>query len=370
MKKFLFTALALSVLASCSHDNVVDVNKGKSISFRTSLDKSTTRTTANESSLQNLEAFNVTAIGNGTNYFTDMSVTSDDQGATWKTEATYYWPDYGLAFFAYAPQDANANIDNTSKKLVGFTPAAAVADQKDLVVSYNTGTRANNESTGVPMNFKHALSQIEIKAKCPNDKMKIEVLGVKVVNVARTGDFTFPQEETDAGFTLGQIQWDNLTGGDDPDQIYMIKGRAPLTLDNTARSLMFGDNNLMLLPQQLTGWNGTVSTSGAYISVLCRISSLDGNNATQLYPPATGKYGFTAVAIDTNWEPGKKYIYTLEFCGENSGVGKIDPRPTVPSDPDIIDPQPGIPGRPILGKPIKFTVTVDSWDDQTESVTM
>ena len=36
----------------------------------------------------------------------------------------------------------------------------------------------------VAMNFKHALSQIEVKAKCSNEKIKIEVRGVKLVNAA------------------------------------------------------------------------------------------------------------------------------------------------------------------------------------------
>jgi tyrosyl-tRNA synthetase len=48
---------------------VVDVNNGGGISFRASLDKAVTR--ANVTNLSNLGAFNVTAIGNGANYFTD-----------------------------------------------------------------------------------------------------------------------------------------------------------------------------------------------------------------------------------------------------------------------------------------------------------
>ncbi|MCZ2711240.1 fimbrillin family protein, partial [Bacteroides fragilis] len=40
MKKyFLFSAMAAVALASCTNDDVVDVNKGGGISFRASLDK-------------------------------------------------------------------------------------------------------------------------------------------------------------------------------------------------------------------------------------------------------------------------------------------------------------------------------------------
>lgn len=137
----------------------------------------------------------------------------------------------------------------------------------------------------------------------------------------------------------------------------------------------------MLIPQQLTKWNGTAATTGAYLSVLCRICSLDGGNEILLYPQPTatddkaGKYAFSAVGIDTNWEPGKKYIYTLNFCENGGGAGEIDPTPTDPTNPNdqTIDPTPipgGNGGDPILGNPIKFTVTVDNWTDQPVNIKM
>ena len=79
-KNLLFAAMAVTALASCSNDDVVDVNNGGGISFRASLDRAVTRT--NVTSLQNLAAFNVTAIGDGKNYFTDLGVSSPDNGVT------------------------------------------------------------------------------------------------------------------------------------------------------------------------------------------------------------------------------------------------------------------------------------------------
>ncbi|EFR52600.1 fimbrillin family protein [Bacteroides fragilis] len=379
-KNLLFAAMAVSALVSCSNDDVVDVNKGEGISFRASLDKALTR--ANVTNLQNLEEFNVTAIGNGAKYFTNLVVTSADNGANWTTASTYYWPAYELAFFAYSPQSlaGAVSIDNTAKKITGFSPAQAVTDQKDLVISYNTGTKTTNENTGVAMNFKHALSQIEVKAKCSNDKMKIEVLGVKLVNAAAKADFTFPEEYTGSGYALSQDKWSNWQDKDDHGKAYVIKGQAPVTLTADVQSIMFGDDNFMLIPQQLTKWDGTTATTGAYLSVLCRISTLDGDNETLLYPQPTsdnkdGKYAFSAVGIDTNWEPGKKYTYTLNFCGNGGGGGEIDPNPTDPTEPDNpnVDPTPipdGNGGDPILGDPIKFTVTVDNWIDQPVDISM
>lgn len=382
MKKvFLLGAMAVAALASCSKDDVVDVNKGEGISFRASLDKALTR--ANVTKLENLAAFNVTAVGNGANYFTNLAVTSDDNGNTWKTASTYYWPGYQLAFFAYSPQTpaGTVSIDNSGKKITGFSPEQAVANQKDLVISYNTGTKAGNETSGVAMNFKHALSQIEVKAKCSNDKIKIEVIGVKLANAAAKADFTFPETETNTAYTLQQSQWADWSEKDVHDKAYMIQNLGtPVTLNGTAQSIMFGDDNFMLIPQQLTKWDGTAATIGAYLSVLCRIYGGE-NQDVLLYPQPTtsddktGKYAFAAVGIDTNWEPGKKYTYTLDFCGNGDGAGEIDPNPTDPTDPSNpnVDNDPiegGQGGDPVLGAPIKFTVTVDDWTDQPVEITM
>lgn len=379
-RKLFFAAMAATALASCTNDDLVEVNQGEGIAFRASLDKALTRGTT--TNLQNLAAFKVTAFGDSeaNNYFTNMPVTSDDNGSTWKTGATYYWPGFDLKFFAYAPQDLNnVSIDKNTQTITDFTPVQTVKSQKDLLVSYNTGNKNNNEAKGVAMNFKHALSQIEVQAKCSNEKIKIEVIGLKMVNAAAKANFTFPNAVTDAAYTLQQSQWANLTEKDDHSKAYMIKDKGTkVILEKDAQSLMFGEGGMMLIPQKLTAWSGDDSKTGAYLSVLCRIYSLDNGNETLLYPRPVagdnkdGKYAFSAVAIDTNWEPGKKYIYTLNFCGENGGAGEIDPNPTNPvdpTDPDVEE-KPGTGGEEILGKPISFTVTVDEWTDQTENVEM
>lgn len=372
-KNLLFAALAASVMVSCSNDDIVDVNHGEGIAFRASMDRALTR--ANATTLQNMTEFNVTAIGNNANYFTDMTVTKI--GDEWKPAHTYYWPGYELSFFAYTPKISGVSISNDSKAIKDFSPAQKAAEQKDLLVSFNKGDKTN-ENNGIAMNFKHALSQIEVLAKCSNDKIKIEVLGVKMENAAAKADFTFPKEVTTTDYTLPQEQWSNLQEKDDHSKAYMIKGEKNMVLTDKAQSIMFGDNNFMLIPQAQEKWNGTDSKTGTYLSVLCRIYSLDGGKETLLYPRPTqddnknGKYAFAAVGIDIDWKPGMKYTYTLNFCGDGGGAGEIDPNPgpVDPTDPNPIDPNPGPGGEEILGKPIKFTVTVDNWVDQSKNVEM
>lgn len=377
-KNFLFAAIALAAMSSCSKDEVVDVNNGNAIAFRASLDKAISR--SNVTLLSNLNAFNVTAIGNDKNYFTNLAVTSSD-GQNWSTALTYYWPSFNLSFFAYAPQNAaggTVSITNEEKKITSFSPNKTVAEQKDLLIAYNTGNRASNENLGVALNFKHALSQIEVKAKCLNSNIKVEVLGVRVVNAATTADFTFPEDGATTSETLlPQNKWSNRSGNEVPGNAYTIKGSKPIELTEEAQSLMFGDNNFLLIPQKLTAWTNDTEKTGAYLSVMCRIYNVDGGSKLLLYPLATSsdektdKYGLSAVAINADWLPGKKYTYTLTFCGSDSGAGRIDPNPDT-TDPTIdLTPVPeGKGGDLILGKPIKFTVTVDNWSEESVEMNM
>lgn len=382
MKSYLlFGALALSVLGSCSNDDVVDINKGSGISFRASLDKAVASRAAgtidNVTTLQNLQAFNVTAIGNSANYFTNLAVTSIDHGSSWTTASTYYWPGYQLDFYAYAPQNitgATVNITHTEQKIKSFAPAQDIADQKDLLIATNIGDKLTNEGIGVSLNFKHILSQIAVQAKCSNDKVRIEVLGVKLVNMATKADFTFPNTESILSMVIGHDKWTNLQDANNHSKAYMIKGNSAVTLTAQSQSIMFGSKNFMLIPQKLTAWdNNQPQTPNAYLAVLCRISSLNGNNPTLIYPQPTStdaktdKYAFAAVGIDTSWEAGKKYTYTLNFCGPNGGAGFIDPNPSNPKDGndpkvDLTPVVNGEAGDPILG-PITFNVTVEDWTE-------
>ena len=388
-KELLFAAVVAAALASCSGDDTLDANKSVyPISFRASVDK---QTRASEVNAGNMQSFNVTAVGNNATYFSGLTATStDNSGNSWSTDKIYYWPSYQLTFYAWSQvaDGATVSVSNTEQKVTGFSPSQSVGSQKDFVVSYNTGTKENNNGGGVTMNFKHALSQIAVEAKCSNDNMKIEVLGVKLVNMATKADFTFPQAETSTGYTLAQGLWTNLSGKDDHSKAYMVKGTEPVTLTSTAKSIMFSEGSFMLIPQKLTKWDATATTgttsttsTGAYLAVLCRVSSMNGDEATLLYPQPTasdtkeGKYAFTAVGIDTNWEPGKKYIYTLDFCnGVNGGCGQIAPdlgSPTSGTDSNIdtapVEGQTA--GYTILG-PIVLSASVDRWTPSSVSANM
>lgn len=152
--------------------------------------------------------------------------------------------------------------------------------------------------------------------------------------------------------------------------------------------------NLLLIPQQLTAWAGTQDkpndNNGAYILFLCRVEAVhdgelhegledpaikseNGKHIHQLFPDTKTfdetQYGYTCVPIGTKWEPGKRYIYNLSFCGATSGAGIYPPENILANMPAgdgkyiTTRPKGKEVGDPVLDDPIRFTVTVKDWVD-------
>lgn len=348
-KQIMFMAMTAMLIASCSSDDVVSTNTGRAIDFRTSVGTRGTETTTD-----NITKFWVTAIDEaGDNYFSKQEFTKDVGFFT--SSPVYYWPAGTLNFFAYSPSEtdlgATVTINKDTKTLADFSPAAKIADQKDFVTATASGKRTDNETKGVKLTFEHQLSQIEIKAKNSNTGYVYKVVGVRIGKPVSKGTFTF-----------GANTW-ALTTTEKAN--YAVEyATTPRTLTENAATMMgTANDNAMLLPQQLVAWipetDKANTNKGAYIALKIQITTKDG---ARVYP-AKGDYDWAAVAIDTNWEAFKKYVYTLDF---SAGAGKVDPEKPEPTDPT----DPFKPGEDILGKPIKFTVTVTPWASADQPVEM
>lgn len=340
-KTLLLMTIAASGLAltSCSQDEPVSVNNGGAIDFRPSMG-----TRATETTNANLESINVAAFLGDSPFFTTMPFNKGNDGYFVSTPE-YNWPgdDSQLTFYAYAPANPGGTVTLTpeTKTLTGFSPASDIASQVDFITANATGNKTANETTGVPLTFDHRLVQIEVRAKSDNEVYKFVISGVRVGESVSTGDFSF----TDNTWTLGTDK-----------AVYSDTSVSPVTLTSTPTSVMGQSGALMLLPQQLTAWNpqsdATNTAKGAYLAVKLQINTVAG---AQIYPfPSNGDCQWAAIPIDTNWEQGKKYIYTLDLT---HGAGYVDPH-----DP--------VPGDPILGGPIKFTVNVTDWTDSNVDLPM
>lgn len=367
LHRFILLALPL-LLAACSHSTVMGEQDGSQspILFHTSVQGMTRA--AYKTDLSNLTSFKVGALTNETTpevYFEPMEVTHETDGS-WKNSITYYWPEKALKFYAFAPVDLSATVSATAQVLNGYTVASAAADQKDVITAWGQGVRATPPAINGPvaLNFHHALAQIEIRASNPSDT-RVDVLGVKICRIPSTGNMTMPQSaEASPAWTV--------TAGSEKD--FMIKGdknatagtpRAIVTMTNSTEvhSLMFGEDGWLLLPQTLTPWSAGATADGAYLAVLCTIH--DGSGRL-LFPDEEGLYGFTAVPIDTAWEPGHRYIYTLNFFANGGSAGVLAPQPLNPADPadPDVDPNPSGSqggGGIVVNSPITFTVDITDW---------
>lgn len=206
-----------------------------------------------------------------------------------------------------------------------------------------------DEAAGVALTFGHRLSQIEIKAKNTNDGYVYKVQGVRI-----------GQPVSKATFDFGTTSWQLGSVKTNYEATYAGSEK---TLTGTAASIMAEeDDNAMLIPQQLIAWtpdtDKTNTNKGAYLAVKVNITTKDG---ARVYP-SVGEYDWVAVAVNTKWEPGQKYVYTLDF---SNGAGKVDPEKPMPGPTD-----PFKPGEDVLGSAIKFTVTVTPWTSASENVPM
>lgn len=217
------------------------------------------------------------------------------------------------------------------------------------------------------MEFKHILSQLQFKVKNENKNLTYTIAGIRIVNAANKGSFTFNTETRQGSWldqTEGKVTYEMLF----KDKAIVLNGTT-----STSGTLTPENSGAMIVPQKLTPWNGNVVSNadpydgGAYIALLINVKYT--NDGKYMYPgnASTDKdYGWVAVPVpaatnDTKaiWSMGNKYIYTLDLT---KGCGKVDPVTPNPEggvvDPGGKDPEPG---ANIFGKAIFFTVKVLDW---------
>lgn len=361
MKKtqLLMTAAAIAALGltSCAEDDMqgsTALHSDSAINFRPAMSG---QTRASEINNSNLSDIYVSAFMGDSLYFNDVQFSKDNDGY-FNSVKKYLWTGdtTTMHFYSYAPSldeiGADINMDGRHLTLESYTTPEEISDMVDFITANASGTREVNEATGVPLTFSHRFAQVEIRAKSDNKDLTYEVAGVRIGRAEQTATFDFTTNE----WTLDD--WHDTN-------VWTDYGTAK-TLSSNAVSVMGKGGNAMFIPQQLTAWDPVGDPDNvareAYLSVYVRITNADG---VVLYPfssdnridPNTKQkrqYAWASIPINTKWEQGKKYIYTLDFT---DGAGNVDP-----DDP--------IPGKPVLGDPIKFTVNVENWVDTPAAIPM
>ena len=384
MKKLFFLMpFALLAFASCSNDEVETKAVQKSadaVNFLPAMNNATRGTIYTDAGFSTDPAsFNVIAVGNF--YTSDPSGTGNptpsnqtvNSAVTYTTGAwtlgTPLWWGDGTStakFTAFA----GAEFSAVSSGSLSFNAESTIASQKDLVVAYNEGSRTDF-SSGVPLHFRHALSQIIVNASYAVDAsqditkfpdLTIKVKQIRFKNIYGTGNLTLPLASTAAGETYTP-SW--TTTGATTSYTSSVNEQelasAPKTL------LAAADGAMLLVPQNVAAATSLAAapTSGAYLEVYADIDYKTAQSGKiNVYPTFSGtgdesaenKFAWIAVPVTIAWDGGYKYTYTLNFS--NVACGKVSPNDTPTGSTAGDDVIPGVP------YPVNFLVTVeDTWQD-------
>ena len=347
MKKkglFMMAAACLLAATSCSQDELAGSSplSGNEIGLTAIIGGDVKDTRAVETKITNLGKFTVNAFQAGeANYMNNVEYTTSDNGSSWTTAAgKFFWPVEGdLHLYGYAPAVPGASgtfkIDKDAQTLTDFVPFATAAQQQDFVYAKSTGNNATNGTSGVEMNFQHALTEISVAAKNSNTAYTVKVTGVKLGNVKTKGTFTFPSiANSAASWTLSSATAD--VGS------YETTWSTATELTSSVSTLDEANVAFMLLPQQLE--KSEKASEKAYLALKVNITMQGGKVIRD---------GWAYIGLNTNWEMGKHYTYTLDF---SDGTGQDEN------------------GKQLIsGKDIKLNVKVAPWDakavDLPEKVT-
>lgn len=367
MKKIIFGAMAAAALLACSKEQVLEKNQaGNEISYSIQTDN---QTKASAVYCQNflMEEFTVYATYKNETvnkwYYNDVI---RDNGTSWEGTTTRYWSADGTHdFYAIVNGEMTVGANPTTvPTVVNFTPEANVANQKDLL--YAVAFDKSRADQTVTLNFRHALSQVEFRAKNTNEKLHVIISGVTVGQVPSTGTFTYPIEESDNQFVdHDQVKTNGAETGTWAlkntkadysvaiDDLPIVKNANNTPVDLTISKDTDDDNtrdfskSMLLLPTSSLGVNGTTAwdptisgLNGSYLAVDCKIYNIEGatfNSATDVKLHD----GLAVIPVSFNWAPGKKYIYTFVFGDGNGGY-----TPT---------------GDPVLA-PVSYQIHVDDFD--------
>lgn len=259
-----------------------------------------------------------------------------------------YWPDSQLDFYAVSPGTVkdeelkmyyNWKINNAAQTITYTSfDEYGTSTHQNLDVMYAVAKDKTNSNGGkVNLAFKHILSQVLFKAKTNDDKLEVEINGIKFHNFQTGGTFTIPAgggkpQRTDWSQT-GSAQFTFTVGMD---------GTAKFT--NTGIDVF--TKPMLFVPQVLSPWEPSKKSIAdadiaklTYLEISCRIKQ----NDTYLF----GKDDFKTlyVPFSATWEPGKRYVYTLIFGGGYDNQGQT-----------------------ILTQ-INFTASADDWTDDTGNST-
>lgn len=246
--------------------------------------------------------------------YIDRAVISYD-GSVWKDETTvHYWPKAGsLTFFAYAPSDMTKNVSGTGVSIdavngVRYKGWRAEKDALscDFMVAEPAKDRTDNAvgyySNGVPMLFRHRLSQIQFVANMETDKNTVYVERLTLKNIYLEADYV--QGNTGAG------SWGNRKEPSEFTLFSVPQAEAKRLTTEEAVLMPDGMTDMLMIPQNLSertaGDENGVSRHAPEIEIVYYMGELSEAKRQ------TASIKFTDIRSYV-WEMGVRMKYTITF---------------------------------------------------------
>ena len=347
MKKVIFgIALAsMALLSACSSDNElanVETTANNAIGFHVVGNKAETRAKIIDNSNITDTDFNVFAYkndndGDGDIFMGDKVNDNGLYGVNIKHKTNQwdyndptelrYWPTTALNFYAVNPGSTSFFSWNFTKetKQISYTcfdeyakdNKGKYSNPKNIDVMYAVAKNQTQKDNNGPVkfNFKHILSQVVFQAKTQYANMQVEIKALSIHNFYGGGTFTIPKEEREPS----QTDWAPTAVTYHSNGFTAVMDQS-ITVDKTDKATNITTQGPMLfIPQKLTEWdlsgnidavNAANAPKQSYLKITCKIKQSD----AYLFGDDT-KFGELYVPFKADWQPGKRYIYTLIFGG-------------------------------------------------------
>ena len=244
------------------------------------------------------ESFVVSAYRSaGEAYFEDLTAAYSSSMSLWETTDAQFWPLGGsLDFIAYSPASAGLTIASGGVSAESYTITTAAQMTTDLCYASASVADCANHPDSVPLTFSHALSQVVFRVKAAgyystaSSTVTLSMTSLALKGIYSVGD-------------LNQGTWENLGS----EHNYTLSGTPTvLTYNGSNQPETVDVCAYLFLPQEL-GPNAAISVG---YNIVQRVS---GTDYTLENTPVTIPLGSSL----TQWEPGKKYIYTLNIGMNN-----------------------------------------------------
>ncbi len=356
MKKIILLGAIAVLLAACSQDETLSVNRSDELIKISATSAATTRSAEYYTSSYLMSDIYVWATYNNSSPYIENEHHSVQTGGTCSSSNPHYWPSGGTLTFFATNKDEVAERSGNDLIIADYTVSTDVSEQEDLLYAYEPDVTKTTSGT-VNLDFHHALSLVTFTAKNTNSNVYVEISEVGIKHINNQGTFSVANGE-----------WSDLSGDVSnvvspigSGNLQALNGISSCTLSNATRLSTYTSYSkaMLVLPQSKEAYDASTNTDGFYFVLKCCVYNIAGetfNSSTDEAIFATqAEPKYVAIPADIDWQAGYHYSYQFIF-GEGNGGLVLEDLDGDPSD------------EVALGSFISFDCSIDEFEEEEEEV--